>query len=292
LAPSNEVVVADFATQRELFRMPTGHRGNLSAFAVAPDLLRLVTAADDGSVFVWDARQGAQLFALEGHTGGVNGITFSLDNRRIVTASADGTARVWDDSGRLLKTLAVGQNVFIGVISPDSRWIAISDFPDQNAIWSLESGQLVRTLPHRAGGVFNFAWTADSRRVVSAGWDMVARVWDASSGRLLAQCQGHTFPIWSIALSPDGARLVTGSMDRTARVWDVATGYQLLTLTGHTSDVHSVAWSADGRQIVTGSDDQTMKIWEAATPEDLAAWQAEEAEAARRLALPRETARQ
>ncbi len=285
LAPTNQVVVWDFATQRELFRIDTGHRGGVSALAVAPDLRRLATGSEDGSVFVWDARDGTKLFALEGHTNKLIAVAFSRDARRIITATADneGKVRVCDALGRLVRTLAVGREISGISIAPDQPWLALGVNDGWSEIWNFATGRRIHTLPNRTGGTFNFAWSPDGRRVASAGWDKVTRVWEVSSGKLLVECVGHTFPVWCVAFSPDGTRLLTGSMDRTAKVWDATSGRELLTLSGHTEDVHSVAWAGDGRQIVTGSDDQTMKIWEAASVEDVANWEAEEAEAETRL---------
>jgi hypothetical protein len=90
--------------------------------------------------------------------------------------------------------------------------------------------------------------------------------------------------VHSVAVTPDGQRIVTGGADGTARVWDIVSGRELLTLKGHTRPVHSVAVTADGRRLITGSEDGTLKVWEAAAPEQVAVWQRQEQEAARRLA--------
>ena len=67
-------------------------------------------------------------------------------------------------------------------------------------------------------------------------------------------------------------------------VWETASGKELLTLKVYEKRGMSVAFSPDGQRILTGSDDNTAKVWEAATPQQIARWEAEESEAAARLA--------
>jgi WD40 repeat protein len=55
---------------------------------------RIVTASQDGSARVWDARTGDQLFPLSGHTESVVHAAWDGEGRRIVTASYDGSARI------------------------------------------------------------------------------------------------------------------------------------------------------------------------------------------------------
>ncbi|MEZ4733131.1 MAG: hypothetical protein R3E79_39040 [Caldilineaceae bacterium] len=60
-----------------------------------PNAVLVATAAGDGSVYLWDAVQGAQL-AHWRHQAAVKGIAFSPDGQWLVTASADQTVGLWD----------------------------------------------------------------------------------------------------------------------------------------------------------------------------------------------------
>ena len=62
----------------------------------SPDGTRVVTASQDGTAKVWDAKTGTEALTLKGHTGWVGSASFSPDGTRIVTAGGDRTARVWD----------------------------------------------------------------------------------------------------------------------------------------------------------------------------------------------------
>jgi hypothetical protein len=73
-----------------------GHTNSVSAASFSADGTRIVTASDDKTVKVWDAKTGAELLTLKGHTKGVTAASFCADGTRILTASEDGTAKIWD----------------------------------------------------------------------------------------------------------------------------------------------------------------------------------------------------
>ena len=58
----------------------------------------MLTASDDGTARVFDARGGGAVAVFRGHTDTVNRAVFSPDGRLVLTASDDRTARLWDPS--------------------------------------------------------------------------------------------------------------------------------------------------------------------------------------------------
>src|SRR6185295_15934491 len=61
----------------------------------SPDGMRVVTASQDETARVWDAKTGKLLTEPLRHEG-VFSARFSPDGRRVLTASSDDTARVWE----------------------------------------------------------------------------------------------------------------------------------------------------------------------------------------------------
>ena len=55
----------------------------------------VITASEDRTAYVWDAREGRQLAELRGHAGAVNTAAFSLDDQLIATGGDDGSARIY-----------------------------------------------------------------------------------------------------------------------------------------------------------------------------------------------------
>jgi WD40 repeat protein len=52
-------------------------------------------AGNDGTVRVFDARDGHELVALRGHIGAASAVAFNGDGSLLASASVDGTVRVW-----------------------------------------------------------------------------------------------------------------------------------------------------------------------------------------------------
>jgi WD40 repeat protein len=78
----------------------------LRRLTFSPDGARLVGGGDDGSVYVWDASDGALLHRMQGHQGAVNGVAFSPDGRRLASCGNDGTIKLWDlQSGKPMQML-------------------------------------------------------------------------------------------------------------------------------------------------------------------------------------------
>jgi WD40 repeat protein len=68
---------------------------------------RIVSAADDGTLKVWNLVTGQLEQTLAGHEGWVTGVAV-LDAGRIVSASADRTLKVWDlQSGQVSASLGL-----------------------------------------------------------------------------------------------------------------------------------------------------------------------------------------
>ena len=66
------------------------HGDIVDDLAWSPDVSRLVTASQDGTVRVWDVASGAELQQLSGHSGGVWSVAYSPDGTRIAFRSHHG----------------------------------------------------------------------------------------------------------------------------------------------------------------------------------------------------------
>ena len=84
-----------------------GHRGPINDAVLSPDRREVLTASDDGTARLWDARVNAgpvpSAFAsvVGHHAAGVNTVAFSPDGSRMLSAGDDGTARLWRPGSRV-----------------------------------------------------------------------------------------------------------------------------------------------------------------------------------------------
>lgn len=249
-----------------------GHTGPLEDAEFSPDGKRIVTASDDKTARIWDARTGAQLLVLEGHTDRLWAASFSPDGTRVITAANDGTARLWDaGSGKLIAVLKGHEDaVTIANFSADGARIVTASDDGTARVWNGLTGASVAVLKGHGGVVLDAVFSPDGSLVATASTDRTARIWRTETGAQLGVLKGHTDFVNSVAFSPDGKRVVTASWDRTARIWDVATAAATPFSAKHEGRIWYAVFSPDGKRVVTASEDHTAGIWRADTGELIA----------------------
>jgi WD40 repeat protein len=119
------------------------------------------------------------------------------------------------------------------------------------------------TVRAHAGWARTVAYTADGKRLVSAGTTSLAegmnkargeiKLWDAATGASLPlRLKDATDKMLYGAISPDGKLFASGWSDKMVRVWSLETGELIATLKGHTADIVSlVTFSPDGKHLAS-----------------------------------------
>jgi WD40 repeat protein len=111
------------------------------------------------------------------------------------------------------------------------------------------------------GRVLTVVFTADGRRMLSAGMDKTVRLWDVERGSEIRRFEGHAGFIGTVQVSPDGRRLLTGSYDSSIRLWELETGRLLDSFDVHETPVLSVTFTADGKHVLSGGADEAVRLW-------------------------------
>jgi WD40 repeat protein len=181
------------------------------AVAFHPAGTRIATADWAGTLTVWDAASGRELFAASAHDCPITEVVFSPDGRRIATAAGE-----------------------------DGRGEA--------ALWDAETGACQSRLHGHVDWVLAVAFSPDGRRLATASGDRTIRVWDPAGGRVLLTLRGHKDRVSSIAYSPDGRRIASAGQDRVVKLWDGRTGREILSLS---EAGPPVAFSPEGQLLGT-----------------------------------------
>lgn len=238
--------------------------GAVNETRFSPDGSRVLTAGDDGKIYLWDSKTGEATGTPPSEPGPVVYAVFSSDGRRIAAVSSDGTARVWDAASGLPLTplLPTGSSPREIEFSPDGRQIVTAAGTDAR-VWDVATGKrLPGELKHN-GAVNAARFSPDGRWLATAGDDGLIRLWDAATRQPTSVELPHERAVLCLAFSPDSKRIASGSTDRTAQVWDVVGGIAVGRPLHHHEAVLHVTFSPFGKRLLTCSEDGTALIWRA-----------------------------
>lgn len=122
---------------------------------------------EDGTVRVWDRKDGREVAVLGGGGLPVNALALAPDGRHVVTGGIDGRVRVWDlEAGAEVSPALEGSDPapVLGVaVSPDGNTVASAGVNGAVTLWALESGRVLHTLAGHRGPV----WGWRSRPIAS-----------------------------------------------------------------------------------------------------------------------------
>jgi WD40 repeat protein len=126
-----------------------GHTESVNDADWSPNGKFIVTASNDGTARIWNAKTGKEVNQLLGHTDAILSVEWHPSGHQIVTASADGTAGIWDAN----------------------------------------TGEEVDWLFGHEGPISSAAWSLDGEFVLTASLDKTLRIWPVGIEGLLKQAE-------------------------------------------------------------------------------------------------------
>ena len=271
-----EQALRDALGRLQTLAVLTGDTEAVHSAVFSADGSRILTASQDGTVRLWDARTGGQLMLIK-VPGGVEDAAFSPEGSRIVTAGADGWVRIWNarNGAQLIAFNSDSGPVASAQFSPDGTRIVTAGADGSVRIWNARNGAQLIAFNSDSGPVASAQFSSDGARIVTAAGD-TARIWDARSGRQLLALRVPG-GVDNAAFSRDGSRVVTAGAYGGSAVWDALTGRRLAEL-DTTTRVYDAEFSPDGSRIVTaqsasGGDTVQVEIWDARSGTPLMSFQ-------------------
>lgn len=238
-----------------------------------PNGSRLLTAAKDHGLTLWNTTNGNQERRFAGVQGPIQALAVSRDNQLVAVSGGDQQVRIFTvNDGQLRANFSVPEVVDALAFHPNRQVLAGAFSNGKIIAWNANfkpgqpvpatMGKPLAEFQHQ-GRVAGLSFT-DQGILVSASADQSMRSWQLAGDEPVKEL-GHPDIVDSVAFDPTGKLLATGCHDGKVRLWDIEQGKSIREIDAHTkpnkSAVYRVSFSPDGKQLVSASFDQTLKLW-------------------------------
>ena len=255
--------------------------GWITSIALSPDGTRLATTTIDdpsklwdnptGSVKLWDAATGSEVFTFSANAPSAGATVFSPDGKTLI-ASYGSFVKAWDvATGEELQRRPFwdkGGNPI--AFSADGKLFASKSDNEVIRIWDVASGHELASFQGHTNWVMDLAFSPDSKTLITGSKDKTAKFWDINSKKLLRSFNAHNGGVNNVDFTSSGKYIATGGDDDLVRLWNAETGLEITTLKGHAGEINGLAFSPDSKKIASGggANDNTVRVWN--VPQDTA----------------------
>jgi len=199
--------------------------------AYSPDGKRILSAAWDYRVKIWDARTGLELATLPTDER-VEACAYSPDGDQFVIAMPKKLIVYDSNSGECVAELSEQYGSVKGCLwSPTGNQIVSGSGDNALRIWDPSSGKLLLKIQCHSREILPRAYSPDGSRIVTAegglSSDPVYCVWDAESGALISTMQGYSRRLTNCCFTPDGNFVCSTLSDSALCIWHAMTGEEL-----------------------------------------------------------------
>lgn len=163
------------------------HTDWVTAIEFSPDGVLLASADRSNGLVIWEADTGRLFYDLQGHTGAINDVSWRPDSNVLGSASEDGSIKLWEmqNGGNIKSWGAHGGGTQSLEYTREGNLVSVGRDKVARS-WNGDGGKL-KDFGGLADIGMEIAYDAESKRVISGGWDGMIHFWNSEDAQKVGE---------------------------------------------------------------------------------------------------------
>lgn len=265
-------IVAFALNEMKVIATLNGHTGIVWGLDYDSVCQKLVSAASDKHVIIWDCRTEdiKKVKVIEAHNSAIWSANYNQEGTRFVTTGDDSEFKVWDAIDyKLLYCIKGYTNLLRNIhISTERHSLFVAGDDMIIREYSLDDLNIprMRYVAH-SNRVRQTDVSPNGRLLLSCGDDGNVIVWDTERKKRTVY-KGHSKRVWTVAFISN-EEFVSAGEENDIYLWHVNSIHPQRRITGHTNWIWDLSFFPDENMLISSSEDNSCILWNMDTKEKI-----------------------
>ena len=129
-------------------------------------------------------------------------------------------------------------------------------------VWEIDTGKELFAVENHADWIFDLAYSADGKKLLTASRDRSAKVWDQTTAEPLLTFAQHTDAVYAVGANPEGTIACSIGADKQLRFWQMeGNGDQKSAIPAHQDTASRLVYAPSGKLVITAGNDHRVIAW-------------------------------